>query len=521
MISVFKTYIFAILSGSLLALAFPGYHLFPLAWIALAPLIWRTWTLTPRQTALHFIVAGLSFYLVLLQWLLSNVYWAGGWAFWGYVALAVVLALFWGVTGWAWSHFRSVIPGAPAAVAIAVLWGAMEHLQSFAFTGFGWGALGYSQGKDLLVLQWAALGGVSLVSLTLVAFNALIAGAFAEKNYRRGRVIGACVLFAGVHAGGWAMMDSADYGGDPFMVGLLQADFPLEMKWDPEYTVDMVQNAARKSRALAQSDPVDLFVWPESLVMDDIDSPPIYPEVRSLALDTESALLTGTHRSDFESGGSLNSSYLVASDGTLVDSYDKIHLAPFGEYVPLQEYLPFISKVVPAIGDIQPGATAKVMKVDDRTVGPLICFEVLFPPMAAQLRAKGADLLVVMTNLGWFGASSALGQELEIARVRAIETRLPLAHCANTGITGMFDPWGRFTLIDRYFDGRGSMYQLGEIAPADTRMHRLGGVLPAALPGTHPFPAGPLLVPNVFLAIVSLVAGWAAIRSFRRSVRKT
>ena len=521
MMSFPKTYVLSVISGVLLAVAFPEYHVYPLAWIALAPVLWRCWNLTPRQTARHFLVAGISFYLVLLQWLMANVYWAGGWAFWGYVALSLILALYWAIAGWAWAHMRAVISWCPAALTLAVLWGAMEYLQSFLFTGFGWGGIGYSQGKDLPLLQWVALGGVPLLSTILVAFNGLVAGLFAERTQRIRRLAAACLLLAGTHAGGWFLLAPADYGDEPYTVGLLQADFPLEMKWDPEYTVDMVENAAQKSRMLAQSDPVDLFIWPESLIMDDIDSPGILPVVRNLTLDTEAALLAGTHRSDLETDGSLNSSHLVARDGTLVDHYDKIHLAPFGEYVPLSAYLPFISKVVPAIGDIQAGTSQKVFAVDGRTVGPLICFEVLFSPMAAHLRNEGADLLVVMTNLGWFGASSALGQELEIARVRAVETRLPLAHCANTGITGMFDPWGRFTLIDTYFDGRGNAYRMGKVSPSDTRMNRLGGVLPAALPGSHPFPAGPRLVPNILLAIVTLLAIGASIRSFRGSTQKT
>ncbi len=521
MMSFLKTYVVAIASGALLALCFPTYHLFPLAWVALIPLFCRVWNSTPRQSAGQFFLAGFAFYLVLLQWLMSNVFWAGGWAFWGYVALSAIMALFWAVEGWAWIHMKQVLPRIPPVLTLALLWGAVEHLQSFAFTGFGWGALGYSQGSDLSLLQWACLGGVPLISAILVAVNGLIAGAIVQRERRFPRAAAAALILIGVHAFGWLLLAPADYGEKPYRVGMLQADFPLEMKWDPEYTLDMVQNAAAKSRMLAQTGPVDLFVWPESLIMDDIDSPPILDEVQRLTRDTHAALLTGAERTDSETGGSLNSSELVSAKGELVDYYDKIHLAPFGEYVPLSAYLPFISKVVPAIGDIEPGKTPKVFAVDGRTLGPLICFEVLFAPMSAYLRSEGADLLVVMTNLGWFGASSAIEQELEIARVRAVETRLPLAHCANTGITGMFDPWGRFTLIDTYFDGRGNMYRLGNVTPAETRMNRLGGILPAARPGPHPFPPGPRLVPNVMLVLVSLLAIAAAIRSFRGSTRKT
>ncbi|MCC6491052.1 MAG: apolipoprotein N-acyltransferase [Candidatus Hydrogenedentes bacterium] len=508
MTAFFKTYSLSIASGVVLALCFPGWHLYPLAWAILVPLLVRCWSCSPRQAAGHFFLAGMSFYLVLLQWLMSNVYWAGGWAFWGYAGLCIIMSLYWALLGTVWVYVRGTSPRVPAAAVLALLWMAMEFLQATAFTGFGWGALGYSQGKDLYLIQWAALGGVSLVSGILVLVNALLAGVVAERRFCMMRLTAAAAIAAGVHGAGYLLAKPALYGDLPFQVGLLQADFPLEMKWDPEYTVDMVANAAEKSRMLDQSTPVSLVVWPESLIMDDVEVPEILEEIQSLTRDIEAPLFAGTHRTNRDTSGSMNSSVLVEADGTVADFYDKIHLAPFGEYVPLSEWLPFISKVVPAIGDIEAGTVPKTLQTGKRRIGPLICFEVLFAPMAARLRDEGADLLVVITNLGWFGSSSAVSQELEVARLRAVETRLPLAHCANTGISGMFDPYGRFSLIDIYFDGHGNAYRMADIGPEATRMHRLGGVLPAALPAPHPLPIGPWLAPRAaLLASAVLVAG--------------
>ncbi len=508
--SFLRTYSQAVLSGVVLALCFPTWHWYPAAWIALVPLLTRTWQLPGRSAAVHFFLAGLAFYLVLLQWLMTNVYWAGGWAFWGYVFLAAFMAAYWALVGASWRLVQSVFVWIPPSLSLAVLWAAMEHLQSFAFTGFGWGALAYSQGKDLPLLQWVALGGTPLLSGILVAFNGLVAGAVTESARRFVRLATALLLVFAVHAAGYLQLEIPDYGETPFNVAMVQADFPLEMKWDPEYTLDMVQNTAEKSRLLARVAPVDLIVWPESLIMDDIDAPGIREEVAGLARDTGATLFVGAHRTNRDTSGSMNSSYLVTPEGTPAGHYDKIHLAPFGEYVPLSEYLPFVSKVVPAIGDIESGHTVKTFPVDSRRIGPLICFEVLFSNMARALRQDGADLLVVITNLGWFGASNAIPQELEIARTRAVETRLPLAHCANTGITGMFDPWGRFTLIDTFFDGKGNAYKLTSVAPAATRMYRFGGVLPAALPAKRS--VGPHVVPMVLLAgalvLIASAAFW-------------
>ncbi|MBX7257587.1 MAG: apolipoprotein N-acyltransferase [Candidatus Hydrogenedentes bacterium] len=493
-----------VVTGAALGLAFPAAHLFPLAWVALVPLFVSTWRCGARDSFRRFFLAGFLFYLVILHWLLTNVYWAGGWAVWGYVALSAIMALYWGIIGWSWALVRSRLPWVPPVLVLVVLWVGMEHAQSFLFTGFGWGALGYSQGPDLALAQWAAIGGVPLLSGLLVGVNGLLAGVIADGTRRVPRIACAICVVAGAHGAGAMMLAPADYGEQTFNVGLIQSDFPLEMKWDPEYTSEMVRNAADKSRVLAGEGDVDLFVWPESLVMDDIETPGIWEPIESMTRETGVPLFTGTMRTNAQTRGDLNSSQLIAPDGQIKATYDKIHLAPFGEYVPFGKYLPFIKKVVPAIGEVEAGTELKTIAVGERTMGPLICFEVLFPAMASRLRAEGADFLVVITNLAWFGASSALDQELEVARMRAIEARMPLVHDANSGITGVFDPYGRFELVDIYFDGHGNAYRFEHLEPTNTRMERLGGVLPVSHAAERPVPFSVLAIPNA-----TLVAGIA------------
>ena len=318
------------------------------------------------------------------------------------------------------------------------------------------------------------------------------------------------------HGVGYALLDEADYGDEPFHVGILQANFPLEMKWDWEYAAEMVRNAAEKSSLLAAHKPVDLFVWPEALVMDDIETPSILGPIEALTTETGAWLLTGAHRSSDDTGESLNSSYLIGPDGEIQGHYDKIHLAPFGEYVPFARYFPFIEKVVPAIGDLQTGSEAKVFAAKGRKVGPLICFEVLFSPMSLNLRAKGADMLAVITNLGWFGASSALPQELEIARLRAIESRLPLVHSANTGISGVFDPYGRFAHRYGAMNLWGNYVEVDGVPPKETVMRRLMASLPVAKPAAAWLPNGPRWFPVVSLVASVVVLCVAALRRSER-----
>ncbi len=501
-------------SGVLFGLAFPTWHLFPLAWFALVPLLVNLYSARPREYVVPFFTAGLAFYLVLLQWLLANVYWAGGWAIWGHLALSAFMALYWALTGFLWGWLKSRRNPAPDWLILALLWGGMELLQGRLFTGFGWGALAYSQGPDLMLLQLASVGGAPLIGAIIIAVNALIASIVVGPGRLR-RAVTAALILVLAHGAGYALLDAPEYGENPYEVGLLQADFPLEMKWDPEYTVDMVANAAEKSRILAQEDPYDLLVWPESLVMTEAEDPRVRNILLSLAADIDAPLFTGTQRRDAETGNWRNSSVLVDPEEGIAGRYDKVHLAPFGEYVPLAKYLPFIGKVVPAIGNVEPGFEAAVLSASGRKLGPLICFEVLFPEMAEGLRRRGADMLVVITNLGWFGASNAIPQELEIARVRAIETRLPLVQSANTGISGVFDPWGRFKPVSGVFEAPDHFRRVQNLAVEHTTMQRMGDVLPIAQPARRLWDQGPRLVPWLMAAGAVLLIVWSAAASGR------
>lgn len=494
----------ALLSGLLLALAFPAWGAYPLAWVALVPLFSRVHGLNPRQAFAHFFLAGLMFYLLLLQWLLANVYWAGGWAVIGYTALSAALALYWGVLGLVYKWSAGRFPWIPGPLLLALLWAAMEVWQARLFTGFGWGAIGYSQGPDLPLVQWAAAGGVSLVSGIVVAANVLFAQAW-RGSRRVSYAAGGIALVLAAHGIGWAMLGEPDYGDDPYVAGMVQADFPLEMKWDSEYTVEMVRNAAHKSRLLADREPVDLFVWPESLIMTDIRTPQIEDLVTSLCRDTGAVLFAGSHRTNPVTGGPLNSSFLVDSQGEIGEHYDKMHLAPFGEYMPFSKHFPFLKKLVPAIGAVEPGGTTKVIPTNGKKLGPLICFEVLFSPLSEELRRQRADFLVVITNLGWFGHSNAIPQEFEIARLRAVETRLALVHTANTGISGVFDPWGRFAGVQYYAEGD-RLYEMDHLRPAQTIMARFVGAAPVARPAARPVAFGPALFAKGMMALsVALV----------------
>ena len=527
--SFLRTYGPAIASGIFLALAFPSWGLFPLAWVALAPLFYQARRLTPRAVAGRFLLAGWVFNSVLLHWLMTNVYWAGGWAFIGYQILCVILALFWGGLGFLMAWMRTTNRRFDSPLVLFVLWPFMEFLQSRLFSGFGWGAIGYSQGKDLLVTQWASLGNVIAISAIVVLCNAFLAwfpvveAPVADSNpkskiqnpksrlrLRFQYLVFAAAVVIAAHAGGSLMLGQPDYASKPLNAGIVQGNFPIEMKYDADYSEEMVRNAAQKSRWLAQHEKVDLFVWPEAMVMTELDKPGIRKEISEMIKDTGAALYTGACRQDEKTGGYPNTSYLIDKDDKVVDYYDKVHLVAFGEYVPFSEYLPFLQKVVPAIGEAMAGEKQKVLPVAGRTLGPLICFEVLFPNMSANLRAMGADVLVVITNLAWFGSSAAIPQEFELARMRAVETRLPLIHSSNTGISGVFDPWGRFEKVDAAFAADGRYFKFGDQYTAEeTIMQRVAGALPVAAPAK--VTPVPLFVPALFIVLSCILIAMATL----------
>ena len=160
MSACFRTYAWALASGVLLAWAFPTFHWFPLAWVGLTPLLINTHTASGKESAAQFFVAGWVFHTIVLQWLMGNIFWAGGWALLGQQGVCLALSVYWAIAGLLWQRMNARLPRAMLAPVFAILWVAMEWLQARLFSGFGWASLGYTQGPDVWLAQWAALGGV-------------------------------------------------------------------------------------------------------------------------------------------------------------------------------------------------------------------------------------------------------------------------------------------------------------------------------------------------------------------------
>ena len=495
------------ISGLLLAVAFPRLAWYPLAWVALVPLL--TAAACSRgvgRAAGLFFFAGWVFHTIYLQWLMANIMWAGGWALIGQQLLCAALALHWAGVGGAWAGLATRWPRS-RWVALPVLWLIMEWLMARWLSGFGWSALAYSQGS-WPVAQWAAAAGVDGVSFLVITVNTLTAAAWAEGRHGRWMRLAAAagVLWIAVLGGHWLGRQASSESGAPmFRSAILQTAFAQETRWDPDFAETLFAMQEQITRSLVSARPVDLVVWPEAAVPDNLSRPAVQKRLIALARETGATLCVGGSRG--EDGNDYNSAVLVTPDGGYA-WYDKVHLAPFGEYIPFENWLPVLRGI--AFGGVAAGSALRLFTVNGTAIGPLICFEVLFAPMASQLEQMGARALVVMTNLGWFGASNVTAQELEIARFRAIENRLSLLHCGNTGLSGLFDPQGRFIPVHAVlYGGEPRFYDPVRIELDMVYGRRMVGVFDVPAPAPKPGLPWRLALPGlaVLLGVMEIVRG--------------
>ena len=461
----------ALLSAGLLALAMPGrVGWWPLLFVALVPLLLVTLSARPGRSALVGFVCGLVTHLALLYWILIVLGRYGGLPLFlslpGLVLLAAYMALYPAVfcallsllAGRSWHRER---PVASLVWLAPVLWVGLDWLRSVLFTGFPWMDLGYGLYAQPQLIQSADLGGHHLVTFGVVLCNSLLVGIVDRQrrdvrwNVRRerGLLLLACatlVFLFGYSAVRYRI--AVQYGPRALQaqVAVVQGNVDQMVKWSPAFKTATVDTYLRLSReAIGEAD-VELVVWPETAL-------PFYPQRDQLTgrlaaftgtantwLLTGAPLFTLTPQTD---GSELvrhyNGAILLGPDGRIAASHAKQHLVPFGEYVPLRPYLPFLEPLVVSVGDFAAGTSDEPLALGPMRLGMLICYESIFPEIARQSVTRGANLLVNLTNDAWYGRSSAPHQSMAMAVFRAVENKRALVRAANTGISGFVDPVGR------------------------------------------------------------------------------
>ena len=356
--------------------------------------------------------------------------------------MAAYLAIFWGAVAWAlaWLGRRF----GPRTLWLApALWVAAELLRTYLLSGFPWGLLGYIPSRRLLLIQIAAWTGVYGVSALLALVNTTLAWAAVE---RRGRAAVLAAALAIGAVGGAALVGRARLGaagdGPTLPVAVVQGNIPQAVKWDAAFRAETFGIYGRLTQAAAPGS--RLIVWPEAAVPAYLRfEPGALRWVTDLAGVVRVPLLVGAP--DAEPDGRrtryLNSAFLVDAGGVR-GRYDKMHLVPFGEYVPLKRLLFFVEAIAAEIGDFTPGREATVFRLEGTPVGTVICYEVIFPDLFRRFVAGGATFMTNITNDAWFGDSGGPLQHLQMVPLRAVENGVAVVRAANTGVSAFVLPTG-------------------------------------------------------------------------------
>lgn len=446
-----RDYILAILSGVLLALSFPKPGLSLLAWFAFVPLLLAMGKKSPAASFKLGFACGMTAYAGVFYWLnivmitYGKLHWSVSVAL--YLILAAYIALYVGLTAWIVGRARDV--GISPLFSFPVIWVGLEYLRSFLFTGFPWASLGYSQYRTLPLIQVSDIAGVYGLSFLIALGNIvlyLMLKGMAGKEKASYPTKGAAffLLLMVVTLGyGFNRLNSTE-SGTPLKVSLIQGNIPQDVKWDPSFqeaTVGIYERLSRQPSVTGS----DLVVWPESAAPFFFQDDARYADrIRKLAVELKAGLITGSPAYDRTDSGVkyLNSAFLLAPSGDVVGRSDKIHLVPFGEYVPMANLLPFVNKLVTGIGDFSPGAAAVPLETGKGKAGILICFEGIFPELSRAYVQAGSRLLVNISNDAWYKKSSAPYQHLSMTVFRAVENRVPLVRATNTGISSIIDSKG-------------------------------------------------------------------------------
>jgi len=362
---------------------------------------------------------------------------------WAYLGLFTGAAML--VTGWTVRRYGVVgLWSAPAT------WVAFEWLRSWLFGGFPWALLGTSQAHVLPVVQLASVTGVYGLSALLVVVSTAAAAVILSRRGRHLAMAGGtvCLLVVVVAGGVFRLADNRlTQSGAPLRVGIVQGSVPEDVKYDPSYRDSIVTRYLSLSRQVIGSG-ARLVIWPESSTpfFFNLDSTQAMP-VRQLALQTRTPFIIGTDDIERAHGNEpqklYNASVALGADGQVHGEYRKMYLAPFGEYVPFKKLLFFVGPLVNAVSDFSPGTAALVLPAGVANVSTSICYESVYPWLSRSFVANGSQLLAIITNDAWFGTSSAASQHFDQGAVRAVEEGRYVVRAANTGISGVVDPYGR------------------------------------------------------------------------------
>lgn len=441
----------ALSSGAALALSFPNYNLPLLAWISIGMLTLASCGARPIGAPLFGFLHGLVFYPICLPWIDQVMQQYGEvdpWTSAGILALigimgGIICAIFsWGVA------IASKKSKELACVLAPFLWVTLEFARThLPIIGFPWNLTGYAASGGLAFLQLTPVTGIFGLSFVIAAYGSLLAYAaltWAPSAWKWVLGVTAALILVAAVGGHFVPQPVAPQ----HLAHLVQTNFPQSEHY-PANWLDLhageLDDLERIGVDAAKKTP-GLIVWPEVPAPFSLDEPAFAARATRIARASNNEFLIGVVDWKQDSTGhwlATNSAVLLDSFGQRIFSYDKIHLVPFGEYVPLRRWLGFARRLTADLSDFTPGNVYSVGRLPDGTFGVFICYEAIFPGEVRRFTAGGSGLLINISNDGWFGRSSAPAQHLMMARVRAVENRRWLLRDTNNGFTVSVDPYGR------------------------------------------------------------------------------
>lgn len=467
-------YLPALASGLLLTLSFPKAGLSWLAFFALAPWLISLPSLTLKQSFFSGLISGLFHFITLIYWIIPTVHIYGGLhpilAGSTLVLLCFYLALYPALFAFL---FKKLNPGAFfTPVLSACLWTGLEYIRTYAFTGFSWGSLGYSQYSNLLLIQIADLSGVYGVSFLIVLINYGVADLYIflkrkkeEKRPFLSMLLTVILIFATLVYGQLRLsaIDARMASAPKPAIAVVQGNIEQDLKWTEAFKNETVQKYLLLSKTTLKDEP-ELIIWPETAL------PFYYGHERELSdlvdqcvRESKTHYLIGSPAFKMNEKETLyyNRAYMLNRFSIVTATYDKTHLVPFGEYVPFGNVLTFLGKITAQAGNFSSGDKAFApLDFQEHKTGVLICFEILFPRIASKFVKNGADILTTVTNDAWFGRTSAPLQHFSMAVFRAVENRRSVVRAANTGISGFIDPKGKILETTPLFTDRAITRQM-------------------------------------------------------------
>jgi apolipoprotein N-acyltransferase len=464
-----RAWLLALLSAFLQVVIFPLENIYVLGWIAFAPLLVALLRTRPAETLqlqgaakllparplqgfLLGYVCGILWYAGTCYWVYSTMKQYGGIGAPGAAGLLFLFCLYLGLYHGAFGLIVSLLSRSSERLALVLspfLWVAIE-LARTRISGFPWDLLGTIQADNIPLARISTVTGVYGMSFEIIVVNAAFAAAFVVKrNRRKSLLIAAAVAAVFLQVVRWLPAPAlpADH-----TALLLQENIPVleGSDWTKQFFADTLADLTKISlNPPPTGRHPELIVWPESPAPFYTGDPLFRVAVMEMtgtghswalvgSIGVQNATMSPQQRTEI-----FNSASLVSPQGEWTARYDKIHLVPFGEYVPFKDWLSFAGGLTKEVGDFSRGSSRAPLVAGDQKLGVFICYESIFPDDVRQFARDGAQVFVNISNDGWYGDSGAYAQHLKQARMRAIENARWLLRDTNTGLTAAIDPYGR------------------------------------------------------------------------------